>query len=308
MTDFDEVSLRNPIFSWQAMLSLALISKRSYRDLAAFKADAEADLGMKVTAHADIADTQAYLVESDDAAVLVYRGTKGIADWLVNIQVFDLEGAFGDVHGGFLEAYRAAQGILLPPLRAASSAGKTLWLTGHSLGGAVAVNTAIETHGSVNVAGVATFGQPRLARRGTARKIMDVFGNRYYRFVNDDDVVPRVPFTYAHSGQLFHFDGSGQVKARNEGFEANLESAGPGEPDQGPAPLSEEEFKSLRQQIQDAMANPPAGLESAPGVGGTENLEGVFDGASDVNLEGFFPSVKDHRIDRYIAATGKQIR
>src|SRR5206468_3937560 len=45
------------------------------------------------------------------------------------------------------------------------------------------------------------------------------FGSVYYRFVNDHDVVPRVPpraFDYTHTGRLIHFDSDGEPDADSQ--------------------------------------------------------------------------------------------
>ena len=55
----------------------------------------------------------------------------------------------------------------------------------------------------------------------------------YFRFVNDDDIVPRVPPGYDHAGNLIHFDSQGFLeRAASDAEAANVEAP----------PLSEAEY------------------------------------------------------------------
>ena len=100
------------------------------------------------------------------------------------------------------------------------------------------------------------------------------------RFVNDDDIVPRVPPTYLQIGDLYHFDANGNLQNRLESIES-VATDNVGRP-----MLTEAEFDRLRSQLLDQRAQ---AKES-----GTESLESPV-------LEGLFPSLSDHRIDNYIA-------
>ena len=288
---FNESALRTPGFNWQNMLSLALASKYSYKNKANLKRIIASGWDVGISAAVNIADTQGYLLESDSVAVLVYRGTESIGDWLINFDVFDENGNFGEVHSGFRGAFESSKHIMVPKLQAASSAGKTIWLTGHSLGGAVALNAAIETFGTINLAGVATFGQPRIARSATARNINASLGASYFRFVNDDDVVSRVPITYSHAGQLFQFNSYGDLE--QSAAESELEE----ELELGRPPLEDWELEKLRSTINEIKEE----------VSGSGTIEGDFGGFLTESLEGLLPSVSDHMIDRYIEALSQHV-
>ncbi|MEM8796062.1 MAG: S8 family serine peptidase, partial [Pseudomonadota bacterium] len=279
-------ALRSPGFNWQTMLSLALASKHSYKDKRDFQRVIQSGWNVEITAAVNIADTQGYLLESDHIALLVYRGTESIGDWLINFDILDEDGAFGEVHSGFREAFLSTQSVIVPKLQAASSAGKMIWLTGHSLGGAIALNAAIETFGSVTLSGLATFGQPRIARSATARRINQSIGASYFRFVNGDDVVPRVPKTYFHAGQLFQFDGKGNLE------ESAAESTVEGEMPEGRPPLEDWELENLRAELKAIKAD----------MSDIEDIEGGLGDFFTSSIEGLFPSISDHMIDRYIEA------
>jgi triacylglycerol lipase len=87
---------------------------------------------------------------------------------------------------------------------------QTLWVTGHSLGGALATlavaKLRMEEDRCVN--GLYTFGSPRVGDRIFARNFNMEF-NAAYRIVNNNDVVTRVParlMMYSHVGQFLYID------------------------------------------------------------------------------------------------------
>ncbi|HSU67742.1 MAG TPA: lipase family protein, partial [Tepidisphaeraceae bacterium] len=91
-----------------------------------------------------------------------------------------------------------------------------VWVTGHSLGGAMATLAALRlaTEG-LDVRGVYTFGSPRVGNDEFYAK----YSVPHYRLVNNNDVVPHVPlettlvglrlFTYKHVGTLEYLDRNG---------------------------------------------------------------------------------------------------
>jgi hypothetical protein len=69
---------------------------------------------------------------------------------------------------------------------------------------------------NVPVAGVYTFGSPRVGDGAFARTFTDRLGDRCFRFVNAADVVTRVPppgliLDYTHVGTPHHFGADGRV-------------------------------------------------------------------------------------------------
>ncbi len=181
-------------------------------------------------------------VASDDETVLIaFRGTDDMQDWLVNSDAVPQPVAHGLVHRGFYEGMRA----LYPQTTAAAIAHgaehKDLWITGHSLGGALAVAFAYESLalGSLQPAGVVTFGQPLVADSAVGAYVSSRLGGNYVRLVNERDVVTRVPPGYVHFGKLIWFH---EGKLQVEDPRGATTSA-------GLAPLSSAEFESLRQSF-----------------------------------------------------------
>ncbi len=95
----------------------------------------------------------------------------------------------GVVHCGFHAALEQIWAAALQPcltrLKAANPA-RTIWLTGHSLGGALATLAAARL---ADVTGLYTFGSPLVGDRQFAERCPD----RAYRVVNNNDIVPHVP-------------------------------------------------------------------------------------------------------------------
>lgn len=253
-------------------------------------------------------NVQGFWCVQDDVALLAFRGTQNIAHWLRNVRVVPWKHPWGMVHRGFLDGVYEVEQDLLGFESAARNA-KHVWVTGHSLGGAMAVIATARLKMNGIPASLYTYGQPKMSFSGFGNRFAMELPGRYVRFVNQDDVVPRVPPLYSHFGRLkrivrpgvlesaFHLESSPlsspEAAARAVAAEravggAALESAraiassGIKEPmliDAELPELNEQQFMEL--QIAMGGAEPVSPFESA-------------------GLEGFFPSVADHAITEYI--------
>jgi len=87
---------------------------------------------------------------------------------------------------------------------------QSLWLTGHSLGAALAtLRMASLGEEAKQVNGLYTFGQLRVGGKTIARNFDLDLKSRMFRFVNNNDVVTRVPtreMGFCHVGQVIMFD------------------------------------------------------------------------------------------------------
>ncbi|MEM9205684.1 MAG: S8 family serine peptidase [Pseudomonadota bacterium] len=287
MTDFSEQSLRGFGFSWPAALSLALASQLTYRQDDTVKAIATDDWGMASCDPFSVDDTQGFIAESAGVLLVVFRGTESLGDWITNIGALRINRRYGAVHRGFFKAYEDVDDIVRPRILAAAQASKAIWLTGHSLGGALATLAGMEMPDGVQFAGLQTFGQPRMLKRKAQVSTETRFGSSYARFVNNDDIVPRIPPLFGHAGSLLHFDHTGNLMPPQiEGLESLPDAVG--------APLTEAEFETLKDEIK--------AIQGASSAGGPE-LEGNFD----VSVEGLIPGVDDHAMERYISAIRRQV-
>ena len=108
------------------------------------------DLADDKPIHEPSTDTQAFVTvrREDDGngfAVLCFRGTQQIRDWMTNINsttqpISDPKGKgciVGNMHKGFHDAYKSIEEPIADRLK--ETEGLPLYITGHSLGGALAV-------------------------------------------------------------------------------------------------------------------------------------------------------------------------
>ncbi|KYF83459.1 hypothetical protein BE17_10665 [Sorangium cellulosum] len=116
-------------------------------------------------------------------------------------------------------AARRRRGERSEPDEAPRSTLKALYITGHSLGGALAVLTAarIYTNGDVEelrsvLRGVYTFGQPMVGDRTFARAVGRKFERKLFRHIYRNDIVPRLP-----PRTLGHFEHFGQEYIEKSG-------------------------------------------------------------------------------------------
>ncbi len=183
--------------------------------------------------------TQCYIVSNDNFIVLAFRGTEssrreGRSDFKdiladikadINIKLVD-SGHGGKVHKGFKDALDEIWDDLRPYLNQIHQDGRKLWITGHSLGAALATLSAIRVG---NVQGLYTFGSPLVGDMD----FMNEYSVNTYRFVNNNDVVTKIPPPplYHHIGKLKYIDSKGNVfdsisklKRISDGFRGTMKN------------------------------------------------------------------------------------
>ncbi|MDP5215700.1 S8 family serine peptidase [Ruegeria sp. 2205SS24-7] len=291
--------LDNSEFSWRSALALVSACKAAYLpgDHAANLANGEWSMSAEPF---DVEDSQGLILNNDQVTVIAFRGTDSTADWLGNLQILprQVDAFNGSLHAGFLDAYDAVAPIIANAVE--SSQGRALWFTGHSLGGALALIAAL-THRDREIAGLMTFGQPRLLGRRPAKLVNAQFGRNFQRFVNRNDIVTRVPPGYRHAGIRRHFTGmdSALDDPLAEEFDLMAESVDAGE-DEDTTQLSETKFHEMQDQINavreqieaQTLEEDDFGIESAP-IDQEELLE--------TSVEGIVAGVSAHKIDAYLA-------
>lgn len=147
----------------------------------------------------DTRGSQAFLAVWPDRAVLAFRGTelleRAATGWFGNDLLADFhltlaECAGVEVHRGFLrELDKLWTDGILPELRALTGTRDIpVWITGHSMGGAMATLAALR----VPCEAVVTFGEPRVGRQ-LDRALRS---KRHVRYVNGRDPVTKLPPTW----------------------------------------------------------------------------------------------------------------
>jgi hypothetical protein len=175
-------------------------------------------------------NTQLFLLQRRGAIIICFRGTKfeSYWDWRTNADVplvtdKVLGGGYGSVHEGFSKATDDVWDELFTTTREwmAADVSAKFWITGHSLGGALAELTAarlVEKLGHDSLGGLYTFGKPNVGDNTYKESFSSRIGNHCFWFVNDQDIVPRVPpvqWGYAQTGNLCHITASETIDTVN---------------------------------------------------------------------------------------------
>jgi hypothetical protein len=161
-----------------------------------------------------VGNTQAYVGCNDTAIVVAFRGSEsptnfdGLKDWLLtNASNFLIlpEGEIGTdfaaagvgarFHKGFLMALNAIWAPLYAEVDARmQEKERLLWVTGHSLGGALALVAAWRFQRNfLSVHQVITFGAPMIGNAAAAEAFHREFPNKIFRCVDHADFVPKLP-------------------------------------------------------------------------------------------------------------------
>lgn len=186
-------------------------------------------------------DTQAFVCADADILLVAFRGTESrdLKDWLTDAQ-FDLtdgpiKGTKNKVHRGFHQALDSAWEKLGAAIAELRTGNQAIWITGHSLGGALATLAAARLSlgdgirdQQFDVQGLYTFGQPRTGNRDFTAAFDQRFQGRSFRFVNNNDIVPEVPpmgvpLKYWHIDKLIYIDADGKLRSEITMFKRILD-------------------------------------------------------------------------------------
>ena len=166
-----------------------------------------------------------YILTSKTNNIIAFRGTQTQADWVQNLRATQQEyrdrktdKSYGLVHQGFLDIFR--QKISEPLLATVQQLDPTIpcYITGHSLGSAIATLAALEI--ALNTPQIReqiqlyTYAAPRVGNSDFAQAHNNLIPNSY-RIVNQGDFIPLIPpvkienqefnAEYAHLGQKWTF-------------------------------------------------------------------------------------------------------
>jgi len=159
-------------------------------------------------------NTQVYVAENDQVIIVAFRGSEapttldGLKDWLLtnaNNYLILPEGQSGTefaaagvgarFHRGFLEALAMVWHALFAAVDQAVRANeRPIWVTGHSLGGALALLAAWRFNRNfLSVSEIVTFGAPMIGNDTAAKAFEQIFMGKIFRYVDLEDVVPHLP-------------------------------------------------------------------------------------------------------------------
>jgi triacylglycerol lipase len=172
------------------------------------------EMGFPEIRYYDRDGAQAYIFANRDDAVVTCRGTEP-HDWNDVRADLNLSVVVGETAGWVHRGFKQEVDDLWPRLeQALASNRRTLWFTGHSLGGAMAAICAGRcTLSSIrsNPRALFTFGSPRI---GSWRYVNHV-QMEAYRWVNNNDIIARLPpawLGFRHKGQEIYLNAYGKIR------------------------------------------------------------------------------------------------
>jgi triacylglycerol lipase len=205
-------------------LACARVATLAYeRDEAEVRAHARSwgwsDVRLIESKHHDGVVHAATVLRRGDVVVVGFRGTEDWDDWKANLKVWGVRPYpdWGSVHRGWWftleKLWPELEAVLGEPERS------NVWLTGHSLGGALALLAAARRlRDGGEVAGVYTFGQPPVAKFDLVRQNSGGLASGYFRLISSVDAVADEDLSGKHCGMARYFDPAGRLFDRGPSF------------------------------------------------------------------------------------------
>ena len=166
------------------------------------------DLGYSKVTYISKKGAQVMVLTNRDEQVLAFRGTepKEFNDIKADLKAWKSKSRTeGRVHDGFYDEVNKIWGEIENNL----SKTKPLYICGHSLGGAMATIAASRLQ--IQTEALYTFGSPRVGNK----KWVDSVNVKHYRWRNNNDLVPKVPFWimgFRHHGKLMYINHYGNLR------------------------------------------------------------------------------------------------
>ncbi|MFF2483370.1 lipase family protein [Paenibacillus sp. NPDC058071] len=161
-----------------------------------------------------------FLLQSDLCAILAFRGSGSAVDWVADFIAQQTPYRHvknsGLAHKGFSDIYASLRQQVLE-LIAKLPPDKPLFITGHSLGGALSTLAAFDIASNTSVSDpiVYTFGAPRVGDPKFIRAYNQQVAT-HWRFQNEYDIVPHLPPLVYQSPQTkktyYYMHVKGEVK------------------------------------------------------------------------------------------------
>lgn len=282
---------------WGLLQSSAMLSRLTYETPDIIKKRGK-KWGFTTTQVIESNTMLAAVFSNETCVYLAFRGTDfhSMRDWMVDANIRKKKLPSGYIHKGFFNAFMDMRHSISAALQSVDVDQKSFFVTGHSLGGALAgvyayensVDRLFDAKGPT-IQHVVTFGQPLFADTRLAANIRSEFWGRYYRVVNGNDIVTRIPTKFRHLGSLIWIHDQ-QVTLNAEGEHVVFGSGG--RPRRRPQKIKEAETPP------ELAANQAAFKEfleaSAPPSAQAEEEEMVFGGISYLD---------DHSMDAYLNLT-----
>ena len=155
---------------------------------------------------------EAYVLGNRFDCLIVCRGTEPSQwnDIRADANAWTIATDVGRVHSGFHTEVNQLWPLLEQQIKENQ---RTMWFAGHSLGGAMSAVCAVRCKLSPipsNPKAIFSYGAPRVGNR----PYTSVLKAKHYRWVNNNDIVPRMPprwLGYRHMGQEIYLNRHGRI-------------------------------------------------------------------------------------------------
>ncbi|MHA2362538.1 MAG: lipase family protein [Candidatus Hodarchaeales archaeon] len=172
-------------------------------------------------------DTQCFIANDESRIIIVFRGATDLHDYYTDAKVLQVKYPpvkrrfffffrVPRVHKGFHNAYQSVKQEILAEIQSLMKTKKhEIFITGHSLGAALAVLCAVDIENVLNQPimlynfGCPIIGNKHFVKNFKKRNITS------YRVVNDEDIVAKIWLPgYHHVPQLVFIDGKKRIKMK----------------------------------------------------------------------------------------------
>jgi hypothetical protein len=174
-------------------------------------------------------DAQAFIAKDVDRNTIVvsFRGSATLHNFITDADARLVDGARyggGRVHEGFaweLDSIRQAVDAAVQKYTTELGTTPKIMLAGHSLGGALAGLYAADcAKRGIKVGTIYTCGQPKIgdtAAINAMGNLLRAQGTRFFRYINNNDIVPRIPPNCDHGqlGVAVYIDRFGRIQKPN---------------------------------------------------------------------------------------------
>ena len=207
--DYTMISLQTENSRALLMAKLSMLAYNDDQDFSGF--------GFSQT-FLDSRGSQAYFLWNANDVVVVCRGTQPdkfediVAD--IRMKLIPSSTGRGRIHTGFKASVdHIWEDLNRLFLVSSAKHTKRVWITGHSLGAAMAsiITIRCHRHSQLPAPVLYTYGSPRVGNRAYVKSLREL-NIEHHRWVNNADIVTRNPlFPYYHFGSLTYFDHNGNV-------------------------------------------------------------------------------------------------
>jgi triacylglycerol lipase len=141
-----------------------------------------------------LSDTRGIIAGKGEALIIAFAGTDplNLLNWVSDFYLGEPTAA---EHAGFFDAAAAVWEQIGAAIEWSMQERRPLFVTGHSLGAAIALASVdrAQREKGLAAAQVFVFGAPRVGRADLVTRYNAAFGPTTYRFVHGRDIVPTVP-------------------------------------------------------------------------------------------------------------------